>query len=634
MTTTTNDWLQQGIAAARAGQRAQARQFFVRAIQENQYNDDAWVWLAGVVDNPADMRRCLQQALRINPLNPQARQGIAWLDRQTRQAQKASSSATNMNDGQKPSSSATAHSSVQAENQVDKTSSQNQSHSPATDGSLSVSQSSASAKPASAHDSHAPGTPEPAPKPARRFSWFGKSKPAHSAVADDSATVAAAPQPARRFSWFDRSAAPTTPDEAAGGAHGAKPARRFSWFGKSKPAHSAVADDSATVAAAPQPARRFSWFDRSAAPAAPATPDEAPGAASTAQPARRFSWFGKSNAVAKPMVAAAATATVAGAAGATPPASAAPPAAPGAKPRRKEKVLPPEEGDPARDCCPYCGELNKPDRQWCRRCDRSLMIRGPVRDQRSPWLSILGILWVLGGVLGILGAIAGLIVALALYNSARGSLSDFPLVIVVVFVIIALLYGGQIAIARAMMNRARWAYWIIAVVTVLQLGGSLFGALGAIATIGNFITQAQAFLPSQEAVSAVAAFTSLLGTIIMVDVGIKAFFMLLVGLSWRDFYGPKERFVSEVRGATDYELFNIGLALQRKGMWWMAMKQWEAAVANSPRDVDYLHALTVAYAKLEQWDKARETIARAITVAPDNQALKQVQERIERMSAA
>ena len=603
MTTTTNDWLQQGIAAARAGQRAQARQFFVRAIQENQYNDDAWVWLAGVVDNPADMRRCLQQALRINPLNPQARQGIAWLDRQARQAQKASSSATNMNDGQNPSSSTTAHSSVQAENQVDKTSSQDQSHPPAADDSLSVSQSSASAKPASAHDSHAPGTPEPAPKPARRFSWFGRSA-AH--------------------------AAPATPDEAAGSAHGAKPARRFSWFGKSKPAHSAVADDSATVAAAPQPARRFSWFDRSAAPA---TPDEAPGAASTAQPARRFSWFGKSNTVAKPMVAAAATANVAGATGATPPASAAPPAAPGAKPRRKEKVLPPEEGDPARDCCPYCGELNKPDRQWCRRCDRSLMIRGPVRDQRSPWLSILGILWVLGGVLGILGAIAGLIAALALYNSARGSLSDFPLVIVVVFVIIALLYGGQIAIARAMMNRARWAYWIIAVVTVLQLGGSLFGALGAIATISNFITQAQAFLPSQEAVSAVAAFTSLLGTIILVDVGIKAFFMLLVGLSWRDFYGPKERFVSEVRGATDYELFNTGLALQRKGMWWMAMKQWEAAVANSPRDVDYLHALTVAYANLEQWDKARETIARAITVAPDNQALKQVQERIERMSA-
>ena len=312
----------------------------------------------------------------------------------------------------------------------------------------------------------------------------------------------------------------------------------------------------------------------------------------------------------------------------------APVATPVSKPRRKEKELPPEEGDPTRDRCPYCGELNKPDRAWCRRCDRSLMIRGLVREQRSPWLSILGILWVLGGVLGILGAVLGLIGFLVLYSSAGGDLSRFPLIIVLVAVIIALVYGGQIAIARAMLNRARWAYWIIAVLTALQLGGSLLGALGAAAAIGGAIAQAQALLPSSEAATATAAVTGIFGTVVLIDVGIKAFFMLLVGLSWRDFYGPKERFVSEVRGNTDYELFNTGLALQRKGMWWMAMKQWEAAVANSPRDTDYLHALTVAYAKLGEWEKARETIAKAIKVAPDNPALKQVQERIERAIAA
>ena len=312
----------------------------------------------------------------------------------------------------------------------------------------------------------------------------------------------------------------------------------------------------------------------------------------------------------------------------------APVATPVSKPRRKEKELPPEEGDPTRDRCPYCGELNKPDRAWCRRCDRSLMIRGLVREQRSPWLSILGILWVLGGVLGILGAVLGLIGFLVLYSSAGGDLSRFPLIIVLVAVIIALVYGGQIAIARAMLNRARWAYWIIAVLTALQLGGSLLGALGAAATIRDAIAQAQALLPSSEAATAAAAVTGIFGTVVLIDVGIKAFFMLLVGLSWRDFYGPKERFVSEVHGSTDYELFNTGLALQRKGMWWMAMKQWEAAVANSPRDTDYLHALTVAYAKLGEWEKARETIAKAIKVAPDNPALKQVQERIERTIAA
>ena len=585
--TTSHDMLQQGIAAARSGQRALARQLFVRVIQADQYNDEAWVWLAGVVDDPADMRRCLQQALRINPLNSHARQGIAWLDQQARQAQKTSSSAGAPSDGQassvspssmaRPTPSQEANQPPQASSDADRGLFQLP---PATNSSSPASQSSASAKPVSARDSRLSDSPASAAgktsadgtveKPARRFSLFGKPKPA----ADAPAPASDAPRPANQ------------------------PARRFALFGKPEPAA-----DAASAAPAPNTAQP------------------------TDQPARRFTFFGKPKSTAAAMVATAA----AGAAGAT---MTAPVATPAPKSRRKEKELPPEEGDPTRDRCPYCGELNKPDRKWCRRCDRSLMIRGPAHAQRSPWLSILGILWVLGGVLGILGAIAGLIGALVLYNSVRGSLSDFPLIIVVVCVIIALVYGGQIAIARAMLNRARWAYWIIAVLTALQLGGSLFGALGAAATIRDAIAQAQALLPSSEAATAAAAVTGIFGTVVLIDVGIKAFFMLLVGLSWRDFYGPKERFVSEVRGSTDYELFNTGLALQRKGMWWMAMKQWEAAVANSPRDTDYLHALTVAYAKLGEWEKARETIAKAIKVAPDNPALKQVQERIERTIAA
>ena len=552
--TTSNDVLQQGIAAARSGQRALARQLFVRAIEANQHNDEAWVWLAGVVDDPADMRRCLQQALRINPLNPQARQGIAWLDQQARQAQKTSSSAGAPPDGQASSASLSA----------------------------------------TMHPLPSQAANPPSPASSATKGGLSQLPPAmngSSTAPQSSASVSSSPT----HSLPSQSANPSSLESSAtkGGLFQLPPATNSA-------AHTSATLVSTRASNAPH---------------------------STDQPTRRFALFGKP----KPTAAAIVATSAAGAAGAT---MTAPVATPAPKPRRKEKELPPEEGDPTRDRCPYCGELNKPDRAWCRRCDRSLMIRGPARAQRSPWLSILGILWVLGGVLGILGAIAGLIGALVLYNSVRGSLSDFPLIIVVVCVIIALVYGGQIAIARAMMNRARWAYWIIAVLTALQLGGSLLGALGAAATIRDAIAQAQALLPSSEAATAAAAVTGIFGTVVLIDVGIKAFFMLLVGLSWRDFYGPKERFVSEVRGNTDYELFNTGLALQRKGMWWMAMKQWEAAVANSPRDTDYLHALTVAYAKLGEWEKARETIAKAIKVAPDNPVLKQVQERIERAIAA
>ncbi len=535
--TTSHDMLQQGIAAARSGQRALARQLFVRAIEVDQYNDEAWVWLAGVVDDPADIRRCLQQALRINPLNPQARQGIAWLDQQARQAQKTSSST-----GAPPG------------------------------GQVSSASPSATTHPLPSQAANPPSPASSAPE-----GGLFQLPPATNSAASASAAPAS-----------------NRPSEASRPVN--QPARRFTLFGKPKPTHDAAAPASEASRPVNQPARRFTLFSKP-----------------------------------KPAAAAMVATVVAGAAGAT---MTAPVATPAPKPRRKEKELPPEEGDPTRDRCPYCGELNKPDRAWCRRCDRSLMIRGPARAQRSPWLSILGILWVLGGVLGILGAVLGLIGFLVLYSSAGGDMSRFPLIIVLIAVIIALIYGGQIALARAMLNRARWAYWIIAVLTALQLGGSLLGALGAAAAIGGAIAQAQALLPSSEAATATAAVTGIFGTVVLIDVGIKAFFMLLVGLSWRDFYGPKERFVSEVRGSTDYELFNTGLALQRKGMWWMAMKQWEAAVANSPRDTDYLHALTVAYAKLGEWEKARETIAKAIKVAPDDPALKQVQERIERAIAA
>jgi hypothetical protein len=35
-------------------------------------------------------------------------------------------------------------------------------------------------------------------------------------------------------------------------------------------------------------------------------------------------------------------------------------------------------------------------------------------------------------------------------------------------------------------------------------------------------------------------------------------------------------------------------------MWYMAVKEWEAAVSKAPRDMNYLHALGLAYAQIKQ----------------------------------
>src|SRR5262245_58084238 len=77
---TTEDLLHQGIAAARAGQREEARALLVQVVEADERNEQAWLWLAGVVDDPEDMRTCLENVLDLNPGNVKAQQGLAWIE--------------------------------------------------------------------------------------------------------------------------------------------------------------------------------------------------------------------------------------------------------------------------------------------------------------------------------------------------------------------------------------------------------------------------------------------------------------------------------------------------------------------------------------------------------------------------
>src|SRR2546423_981043 len=72
--------LEQGIGAALAGRREEACAALTQVVQSDEHNEEAWVWLAGVVDDPQDMRICLENALQLNPSNLKAQQGLAWLE--------------------------------------------------------------------------------------------------------------------------------------------------------------------------------------------------------------------------------------------------------------------------------------------------------------------------------------------------------------------------------------------------------------------------------------------------------------------------------------------------------------------------------------------------------------------------
>src|SRR5262245_13315756 len=76
-----NNLLEQGITAAQAGRREEARALLIQAVEADERNEQAWLWLAGLVDDPNDMRTCLENVLDLNPDNAKARQGLEWIEK-------------------------------------------------------------------------------------------------------------------------------------------------------------------------------------------------------------------------------------------------------------------------------------------------------------------------------------------------------------------------------------------------------------------------------------------------------------------------------------------------------------------------------------------------------------------------
>jgi hypothetical protein len=71
------DLTQQGIDALKAGDRAAARRLLAAAVDRDQKDATAWLWLAAALNNDADRATCLRQVLRLDPENKAARRGLA-----------------------------------------------------------------------------------------------------------------------------------------------------------------------------------------------------------------------------------------------------------------------------------------------------------------------------------------------------------------------------------------------------------------------------------------------------------------------------------------------------------------------------------------------------------------------------
>lgn len=77
-----SQWLRDGIAAAQAGRRKEARELLLRVVEVNEASEQAWLWLSSVVDSDEDRLIALENVLALNPDNVQARAGLKWLTQQ------------------------------------------------------------------------------------------------------------------------------------------------------------------------------------------------------------------------------------------------------------------------------------------------------------------------------------------------------------------------------------------------------------------------------------------------------------------------------------------------------------------------------------------------------------------------
>ncbi|HEY0606121.1 MAG TPA: hypothetical protein VGD58_24570 [Herpetosiphonaceae bacterium] len=75
----TQSILQLGIEAARAGNKAEARELFRLVTREDPNNAQGWLWLAGVAEDRDEKRVALERVTQLEPSNQLAQKGLAAL---------------------------------------------------------------------------------------------------------------------------------------------------------------------------------------------------------------------------------------------------------------------------------------------------------------------------------------------------------------------------------------------------------------------------------------------------------------------------------------------------------------------------------------------------------------------------
>jgi FimV-like protein len=78
--------LNQAVRFIEAGKEAQARRLLTEVLKSDPTNEEAWVLMATVAETYESRKKCLQEALRLNPRNQTALKGLESLKRRPKHA--------------------------------------------------------------------------------------------------------------------------------------------------------------------------------------------------------------------------------------------------------------------------------------------------------------------------------------------------------------------------------------------------------------------------------------------------------------------------------------------------------------------------------------------------------------------
>ncbi|NCC30620.1 MAG: tetratricopeptide repeat protein [Chloroflexia bacterium] len=270
-----------------------------------------------------------------------------------------------------------------------------------------------------------------------------------------------------------------------------------------------------------------------------------------------------------------------------------------------------DEND-AEEPCPFCGATTRLTDHACSSCNTNLMIRERPEARRSLALHLLIAMYSVNTLLVVGQAVLTILSILIIVLQASLAERELPVINTIPMVARLLFTTLTVGIMIGLWRKRAWAYLLHTI-----------GAGLVIASILGMLVS-----PNMSFMSDVLPLLGLAHAEVAGSLGGLGFIMTLVALtiiSYGDFFGRRVR-MTTTGLMTSSDAYNLGLLYRDNGMWFMAAHAWERAVMQSPRDPQVRRALGLAYAQIKLYDAAIDILKTAIALDPEN---KQVREDLD-----